>query len=123
MKKQDFEILLFYKYVAIEDPIALRNKQKVICDKLGLKGRIIVAKEGINGTVEGKKADVEAYIKSVIKDYRLKNIDFKRSKGTGNAFPKLSVKARSEIVAARLGKDDVNPSQLTGKYLTAEQLH
>src|SRR5581483_1696109 len=45
------------------------------------------------------------------------------SPGTGKAFPKLSVKHRSEIVAARLGKDDIDPAKLTGKYLSAKQLH
>ena len=46
-------ILLFYKYVHIENPEQLRDVQRALCEKLGLKGRIIVAHEGINATVEG----------------------------------------------------------------------
>ena len=123
MAKNDFEILLYYKYTPIDDPEKLRDEQRALCERLNLKGRIIVANEGINGTVEGKKADVDAYVGLMINDKRFKNVDFKRSKGTGGAFPKLSVKVRSEIVAARLGKDDVDPSKLTGSYITAKQLH
>src|SRR3989344_6895065 len=46
----------------------------------------------------------------------------KKSSGIGNSFPKLSIKVRSEIVSAHLG-NDINPSEVTGKYLTPEQLH
>lgn len=118
-----FEILLFYKYIHIADPEKLREKQRELCESLNLKGRIIIAKEGINGTVEGLKTEVKKYIKAMQKDPKFKDVVFKKSQSTGNAFPKLSVKARKEIVAARLGKDDVDPSKLTGKYLTAKQLH
>ncbi len=123
MAKQDFEILLYYKYTHIDDPEKLRDGQREICEKLSLKGRIIVASEGINGTVEGLKDNVEEYMRVMNQESRFKDIDFKRSKGTGNAFSKLSVKARAEIVAARLGEDDVDPSKLTGKYISAEELH
>lgn len=121
--KKDFEILLYYKYVQINDPEGERDQQKVICDKLNLKGRIIVASEGINGTVEGLKIDTKKYMTGMKKDPRFADIQFKKSPGTGDAFPKLSVKSRSEIVAARLGEDDVNPAKMTGQYLTAKELH
>ena len=48
-----YQILLYYKYVRIKDPEKIRNEQKELCQKLGLTGRIIIAGEGINGTVEG----------------------------------------------------------------------
>lgn len=123
MLKSDFEVLLYYKYIHIADPPKLRDEQKAICESLNLKGRIIVASEGINGTVEGLKSDTAKYIKLMLKDPLFEDIQFKKSPGNGKVFPKLSVKWRSEIVAARLGKDDIDPSKLTGKYITAEQLH
>lgn len=123
MSNSNFETLLYYKYTPIDNPEKLRDQQRALCEKLNLKGRIIVAREGINGTVEGKRGNVDAYVRFMINDLRFKNIHFKRSKGIGGAFPKLSVKARNEIVAARLGKDDIDPSKLTGEYITAEQLH
>lgn len=120
---KDYQILLYYKYADIEDPEKLRQDQIRLCRKLNLKGRIIVANEGINGTVEGLKADTEEYIEETVKDPRFKDIHFKKSEGTGSAFPKLSVKVRNELVAYRLGGSDIKPWVLTGKYLTAHELH
>ena len=48
-----FQVLLYYKYVSIDDPNQVRDDQKKLCERLNLKGRIIVSKEGINGTLEG----------------------------------------------------------------------
>src|SRR5688572_30329998 len=121
MKNDNFQVLLFYKYVQVTDPEELKNKQKDLCKSLNLKGRIIVANEGINGTLEGTVENCGKYIEELRRDPRFKNINFKKSIGTGTAFPKLSVKARKEIVAARLV--DINPNEVTGKYLTADELH
>jgi UPF0176 protein len=118
-----YEILLYYKYTTIEDPEALRISQEELCKRLNLKGRIIIAKEGINGTVEGLKEHTQTYIDEMVKDPRFSDIHFKRSEGTGTAFPKLSIKVRSEIVSAHLGEDDFSPVEITGKYLSAEELH
>ncbi|HSR89623.1 MAG TPA: rhodanese-related sulfurtransferase [Candidatus Udaeobacter sp.] len=118
-----YEILLYYKYTNIANPGEFCNAQKSLCEQLGLTGRIIIAPEGINGTVEGLKENTQKYIDKMISDPRFTDMNFKRSIGTGNAFPKLSVKARSEIVSAHLGEKDVNPAITTGKYLAPEQLH
>ncbi|MDQ3244734.1 MAG: rhodanese-related sulfurtransferase [bacterium] len=122
-----YEILLYYKYVLIEDPEGEMRKQKELCERLGLKGRIIVAREGINGTVEGEKVNTDKYIAEMIKDLRFENVSWKRSAGTGNAFPKLSVKARKEIVSLHLedgaGVCDVDPNVTTGVHLKPEELH
>lgn len=119
----NYEILLYYKYTDITNPDEFCVEQKLLCEKLGLKGRIIITKEGINGTVEGLRENTQKYIDEITKDSRFTDINFKRSEGTGNAFPKLSVKSRTEIVSAHLGNQDVNPNETTGKYLEPEQLH
>ncbi len=117
------EILLYYKYTPISDPAAFCREQRQLCERLHLKGRIIIAAEGLNGTVEGLKENTDSYVAEMSKDPRFSDMNIKRSPGTGKAFPKLSVKLRSEIVSAHLGSDDVNPVVLTGKYLSAETLH
>lgn len=116
-------ILLYYKYVKIQYPKREMKAQRKICEELGLTGRIIVSKEGINGTVEGLTENTEKYIEYMFQDKRFKDINWKKSKGTGNAFPKLSVKVRDEIVSLHLGDLDFDPTKTTGKYLTAEELH
>lgn len=118
-----YEILLYYKYVQIDDPETFLEEQRLLCEKLGLSGRIIIAKEGINGTVEGTTDNTQKYIDALKSDERFKDMHFKRSEGTGEAFPKLSIKLRQEIVSLNLGDSDIDPNQTTGKYLQAEELH
>src|SRR4051812_29864117 len=103
-----YQILLFYNYTGIKDPEKLMTEQKTLCDELGLKGRILIAHEGINGTLEGTYEDTETYLEEFIKDPRFKDTHFKKSQGTGSAFPKLSIKVRDEIVSGHLGEWDVN---------------
>lgn len=117
----DFTIILFYKYVEIDNPEKLRIEQRKLCERLGLKGRIIVAKEGINATLEGTTENIEKYLKEFLSDKRFEDTHIKKSKGTGDAFPRLSVKVRSEIVSLHLEKD-VNPNKVTGKHLKPEEL-
>lgn len=116
------QILLYYKYVHIDDPTSLMNSQRALCQKLGLKGRIIVANEGINGTVEGTFENTEKYIEEMNKDSRFVDIHWKKSVGTGSAFKKLSVKVRNEIVSLHLEEKDFNPNDITGKRLSPEEL-
>lgn len=121
MTKDMFEVLLYYKFVDIKDPEKIKVEQIKICQQLNLKGRIIVAKEGINGTLEGLKKNTQKYIAFMDKNPLFAGTCFKKSAGSGSAFPKMWVRVRPEIV--RLGVDDLNPQKTTGKYLSAEQLH
>lgn len=118
-----YQILLWYKYTPIENPVHEMREQRRLCEKLDLRGRIIIAYEGINGTVEGEFDKTEEYIKIMSKDTRFKDINWKKSEGTGEAFPKLKVKVREEIVSLHLHDKDIKPWKVTGKYLEAEELH
>lgn len=120
---KNYQILLFYKYVNIADPEAEMNRQKELCKKLNLKCRTIVAEEGINGTLEGLVEDTEKYIEKMEADEKFKGMHYKKSKGYGAAFPKVNVKVREEIVSLRLGEQDLDPNEVTGKYITADELH
>ena len=123
MTSESYEIILFYKYVHITDPEAVAEGEKERCLRLGFKGRCIVASEGINTTYEGTKENITEYIKELEKDERFLNIHFKKSVGTGHAFPKLSIKVRKEIVSLNLGVCDIDPNQITGIHLKPEELH
>lgn len=115
------QVLLYYKYVTIPDPEEVKNLQRKLCEKLHLQGRIIIATEGINGTIEGKTSDTERYIEEMEKSELFKGISYKKSVGPGNAFPKLKIRVRPEIVTA--GLPEINPQVVTGKYISAEELH
>jgi UPF0176 protein len=118
-----YTVILYYKYIPLENPKALMREQRRVCENLSLKGRILIAEEGINGTLEGKTEDIEAYCKAFLSDSRFSDVIIKKSTGTGNAFSKLQIKVREEIVSSHLKEHDVKPYELTGKYITAEELH
>ncbi|MCX5923256.1 MAG: rhodanese-related sulfurtransferase [Candidatus Dependentiae bacterium] len=115
-------ILLFYKYVDIQYPVNIQKWQRELCSKLGLTGRIILAHEGINGTVGGTDESTTEYIKALSEHPLFGDIDFKTADGGSQAFPKMKIFVKNEIV--NLG---VDPTQLTvkdgGKHLTPEQVH
>jgi UPF0176 protein len=96
---------------------------EALAHRLNLKGRIIVAHEGVNVTLEGTTENIEAYCAELISDPRFSDVHLKKSVGTGKAFPKLSVKVRKEIVTLGLpAEKDVDPRTTTGKYLSAQEL-
>ncbi|MCX6756159.1 MAG: rhodanese-related sulfurtransferase [Candidatus Nomurabacteria bacterium] len=123
---QKYTILLYYKYVRIDEPQAFRDAHFELCKRLGLKGRIIIATEGINGTCEGTDEACQEYMQIMKADARFSDIHWKVSLGTpdGKAFPRLSVKVRKEIVSLHLGDEDedIDPNQITGIHLKPEEL-
>ena len=92
-------VILFYCFVPISDPQVVKLWQKTLCESLNIKGRILIAPHGINGTLGGNMDDIKKYIKNTRQYPGFKRIDFKWSKGTGNDFPKLRVKVKDELVA------------------------
>lgn len=118
-----YKILLYYKYVNLNNHENIAEQQREFCRKFNLTSRIIVAKEGINGTIEGLEDDTNKYIEAMKTIPRFADISYKISDGTGDSFPKISVKVRNEIVSLHLGDEDFSPVETTGKYITAEELH
>jgi len=120
------KILLFYAFTPLADPDAVRLWQRDLCESLGLRGRILISKDGINGTVGGELANVKKYVRKTREYPAFKNIDFKWSEGTGHDFPRLSVKVRDEIVSfgapGELAVDE-NGVVGGGTKLTPDELH
>jgi UPF0176 protein len=98
-----FPVILFYKYVEIADPAGFATGQREACSSLGLKGRILIAAEGINGTLAGPKDAIDSYICALKSDARFADIEFKVSEGDADTFPKLVIKVRREIVTLNAG--------------------
>ncbi|MFM7889390.1 MAG: hypothetical protein ACKO8S_01715, partial [Actinomycetota bacterium] len=93
------KIILYYGFAPVADPEALRLWQTTLFDSLGLKGRILISRHGINGTLGGDMSSLKKYVKETKQYPGFKKIDFKWSDGTGNDFPRLSVKVRDELVS------------------------
>ena len=120
------KILLYYLFTPLTDPEAIRLWQRDLASSLGLGGRILISKDGINGTVGGDVAAVKKYIRKT-RDYPpFAEIDFKWSEGTGDDFPKLVVKVRDEIVSFGAPGElrvDENGVVGGGTKLNPQQLH
>jgi UPF0176 protein len=92
-------VILYYNFVPIADPEAVKLWQKTLCESLNIKGRILISSQGINGTLGGHMDDIKKYIKNTREYPGFKKIDFKWSQGTGNDFPKLKIQVKDELVA------------------------
>ena len=106
---ESFPVILFYRYAPIADPDTFAAAQRAQCSALGLKGRVLIASEGINGTLAGPRAAVDAYVAALRSDARFADIEIKTSRGDVSTFPKLVVKVRPEIVT--LGAGPLLPDQ------------
>jgi UPF0176 protein len=120
------KVLLYYKFAPLSDPEAIRLWQRALCERLNLKGRILISKHGINSTVGGEIEDVKTYVKEV-KSYKLfSDINFKWSDGSRDDFPRLSVRVRPEIVTFGVPEEiQVNKNGIVGggQHLKPEQVH
>lgn len=117
---------MFYKFVPLADPEAVRLWQKALAEKLNLRGRIVIAPHGINGTLGGDIKDLKAYVKEFKTFALFKGTQFKWSEGSREDFPKLSVKVRDEIVTFDAADElKVNERGVIGggKHLKPEQVH
>lgn len=117
-----YQVLLYYKYVEIAEPDAFAREHKNLCEQLELNGRILIAAEGLNGTVSGTRENCAAYRKALQDDPRFADMQFKIDDTEAHTFRKLRIKVRNEIV--RLGlENDVNPHERTGRRLSPAEFY
>ncbi|MDQ4503785.1 rhodanese-related sulfurtransferase [Sinomonas sp. ASV322] len=119
-------IVLFYCFTPLADPEAVRLWQRTLCEGLGLRGRIIISRHGVNATVGGELGAVKRYVRATKEYPGFRGIDVKWSEGGAEDFPRLSVKVRPELVSfgapdeLEVGDDGVVGG---GARLTPEALH
>lgn len=119
-ENQDYIVILFYKFIDIENPTGFAEDHKKKCTELGLKGRMLVAEEGINGTFEGTKESINKYKEYLKSNPLFSDILVKESVGNGKAFTKLKIKVRKEVVTLEAGKFDI--AKDTATELSASEL-
>ncbi|EUJ51228.1 oxygen-dependent tRNA uridine(34) hydroxylase TrhO [Paenilisteria rocourtiae] len=115
-----YQVLLYYKYTTIDNPEQFAAEHLAMCKEIGLKGRILVAEEGINGTVSGTIEETEKYIEAMHADTRFADMVFKIDAADKHAFKKMHVRPRPEIVSLSL-ENDVNPLEITGNYMEPKE--
>lgn len=92
-------IVLHYLFTPLPDPVAVMLWQRTLCEGLGLRGRILVSPDGINGTVGGEVGAVKQYVRATRSYPAFREMAFKWSDGSAEDFPRLSVKVRDELVS------------------------
>lgn len=122
MEKNKYQVLLYYHFADLPDYKQFAEDHLQFCQEIGLKGRILVADYGINGTVSGTVKQTEKYMNAMRHDERFKDIIFKIDEHEGHAFKKMHVRPRKELVTLRL-EEPINPLDLTGVYLEPEEFY
>ncbi|RIX59490.1 rhodanese-related sulfurtransferase [Paenibacillus nanensis] len=117
-----YRILLYYKYVTIADYEAFAADHLAYCKELGVKGRILIAEEGINGTLSGTIEQTDAYIAHMRSNPLFADMVFKIDDADGHAFKKLFVRPKKELVTLRYDTP-LDPNVISGKRLTPEQFY
>ena len=107
--------IAFYKFVDLPDAASLRAPLLSCCERLGLKGLILLATEGINGTVAGPPEGVHGLLTELRQDPRLADLPYKKSWSQRPPFHRMKVRVKKEIVT--LGIAGLRPSEQAGTYV------
>ncbi len=108
----------FYKFVEIEDPVSLRPVLLDACNARQLKGSILLAHEGINGTISGDAEGLKDFFAWLGQDSRFTDIETKQSPAAAHPFGRMKVRLKREIVS--LGVPEANPALAVGTYVAPE---
>lgn len=111
-------VAAFYKFSHLPDFQQMREPLKKSCSELGLLGTILLAEEGINGTVSGEEACINALFDRLREDSRLSDLDFKSSWVDEMPFYRMKVRLKKEIVS--LGVEGIDPVSEVGEYVAPE---
>jgi len=108
-------VAALYKFVTIEDPETFRDNLFRFMTENEVRGTVLVAHEGINGTVSGSRAHVDSFLTYLRSDARLADLEHKESYTDEYPFLRTKVRLKKEIVT--LGVEGVNPNHIVGSYV------
>jgi UPF0176 protein len=114
-----FKVAAFYQFARLSDFRELRGPLRALCAGLHLKGSVLLAHEGINGTVAGEPAAIDALVEELqagtLFGGRLDNLELKFSRASAMPFARLKIRLKKEIVT--LGDAAVDPTRQVGTYV------
>lgn len=108
-------VAAFYKFVALDDCPVMRERLHAVATTLDIKGTVLLAREGINGTVAGSQEAIDEFLRLLRNDPRLRDLGYKTSFTRSAPFARLKVRIKREIVA--LGRPDIDPNEQVGVYV------
>lgn len=116
--KNEILVAALYKFVEIDDLLSLQSNLYEICEKNNIMGTILIANEGINGTISGKTNEINQTISLLKSDKRFTNIEIKYSSTDKQPFHRMKVRLKKEIVT--IGLPEINPNKKVGTYVKPE---
>jgi UPF0176 protein len=112
-------VAALYKFVHLADFVAMREPLQAVCDQHGVKGTLLLAEEGINGTIAGTPEGIRAVLQYLRNDSRLANLEHKESWADDMPFYRMKVKLKREIVT--MGVPNVQAQTMAGTYVKPDQ--
>ena len=111
-------VVTFYKFFEVSDTVVLQNSLKSIFNKTEIKGTILIAKEGINGTIAGKINDITVSLEKLWYLDFLFDLEPKYSFVYKNPFFRMKIRIKKEIVT--IGLPEISPNKIVGEYVKSE---
>ncbi|MBF2016278.1 MAG: rhodanese-related sulfurtransferase [Rivularia sp. T60_A2020_040] len=111
-------VATLYKFVQLPDYVEKQQPLLSVCEAQGIKGTILLAQEGINGTIAGSLQGIDAVMDFLRSDSRFSDLEYKQSTAESPPFQRLKVKLKNEIVT--LGVPEINPSEQVGTYVNPQ---
>ena len=108
-------VAALYKFVTLDDYHELREPLLQYCIDAGIKGSLLLAHEGINGTIAGSREAIDAVLAYLKSDQRLADLEHKESFESVQPFLRMKVKLKKEIVT--MGVEGIDPNNLVGTYV------
>ena len=111
-------VTAFYKFFEVSDTVALQNSLKSIFNKTEIKGTILIAKEGVNGTIAGTKNEIQVALEKLWCLDFLIDLEPKYSFAYKNPFFRMKIRLKKEIVT--IGLPEISPKKFVGDYVKPE---
>ena len=110
-----------YKFEPLDNVEVLVPEFQSVCNDLGLKGSVYLSPNGINFSLAGSEEAIKQYLHFMEQDKRFLDIPLKKTYSETQPFRRMKVRPKKEIIS--LGRDDINPKELTGGYVTPKELY
>ena len=120
VNKLDVLNIAGYKFEPLSDIDSLVREFQSVCDDLELKGSVYLSPNGINFSLAGSEEAIDQYLLFMEQDRRFLDIPLKKTYSETQPFRRMKVRPKKEIIS--LGRDDINPRELTGEYVTPKEL-
>ena len=114
-------VVALYRFTPFADPAALRMPLLEACEAAGVRGSLLLAREGINGTIAGTRGGIDAVLSHIRALPGCADIEWKESTAEEMPFGRMKVRLKREIVT--MGVADVDPTRAVGRYVEPQDWH